>query len=157
MKTLFLLRHGKSEWPEGIEDEERPLSRKGTDDLILLSEYLKQRKIKFDHVHVSSALRTRETFLVLKKKKVKVKDILFTAMLYEKSGEEMLQYVKEKDNNTDCVMLIGHNPGLEELAQMLTGNANFSKFPTSAFLQIEFDTDQWAECQNGKIRLFWIP
>lgn len=159
MKTLYLLRHGKSDLNEKLVDDERTLSSRGVHNIISLGNYIKQRRIEPDTVFISPTVRTRETFIILKKKKNKFKNVLFTDELYDKTGKELFPFLKGLDNKLNSVMLIGHNPGLEELATYLIGENVFPKFPTSALLQLDFSKANWDSIENGdgKIRIFWIP
>ena len=139
MPVLHLLRHAKSGWNDEIEDHERPLSRAGRDAARLIARHLPTATGRLDLVLCSSALRTRETLdLVLAAFAMRPR-VLIEDELYLAATAVLLNRLRTLAEPEERVMLIGHNPGLHELALMLarTDSRPYralagGKFPTAA-------------------------
>src|SRR3954471_16898341 len=139
MHRLHLLRHAKSSRDEGIDDKERPLSRRGRDDSRRIGETLPAGIRKVDLVLCSSALRTRETAeLVLAGFKPPPR-ILYEDALYLAGAKTLLRRLAQLGESEGSVLVIGHNPGLHELAILFAAPDSPShralaggKFPTGA-------------------------
>lgn len=146
MKTLHLLRHGKSSWSEpGIADHERPLTRRGRRAAQAIARHLVDANIVPDLVLCSTALRTRQTLdLILPS--IKPPKIIIDRQLYEASERRLLDYLRELPDGAESVLLIGHNPGLQSLALTLAGRNSagappetLGKFPTGALASFKID------------------
>jgi phosphohistidine phosphatase len=157
MHLLHLLRHAKSSWKEDVEDHERPLNRRGRAAARLVGKYLPASAGALDLVLCSSAARTRETLeLVLagfaRRPRCLIEDPLYLAD--RKELIERLQCLAESDSS---VLLIGHNPGLHDLAAALA-DPNSSrawtseKFPTAARVSFCVAT-RWSELGDARHRL----
>lgn len=141
MNTLHLLRHAKSSWKEDVEDHERPLSRRGRDAARRFGRQLPTLTGAFDLVLCSSALRTRETLdLVLAEFSPRPRSMIEDE-LYLANREKLIDRLRRLGEEEGNVLLIGHNPGLHELAIALAekSSANFrvlaaGKFPTAAYV-----------------------
>lgn len=147
MKTLLLLRHAKSSHKdETLSDIDRPLNKRGTGDAQLIGGVLRRKKIKPDLIVCSPSERTRQTLnLMLEPARLKV-EVKFDDRVYEASAGVLFAVLKQvTDSNT--VMLIGHNPGLEDLFESLTGK-NLT-LPTAALAHIELSVDQWSRVRTG--------
>ena len=159
MHQLHLLRHTKSSWDDDGDDHARPLNRRGREAARLIGGNLPKVVAGFDLVLCSSALRTRETAeLVLDGFKPSPK-ILFEDALYLASHTALMQRLRQIDKRYDAVMVIGHNPGLHELAMALAtpDSVGFStlvngKFPTGVRCRFVIGTD-WAEIDSTRHRL----
>jgi phosphohistidine phosphatase len=136
---LHLLRHAKSSWKEDVEDRERPLSRRGREAARRVGKHLPAMVGALDLVLCSSALRTRETLdLVLAGFSPRPRSMI-DAELYAASQERLIERLRGLAEEDVNILLIGHNPGLHELAISLaeTSSPNFhslasGKFPTAA-------------------------
>ncbi|HVI71487.1 MAG TPA: histidine phosphatase family protein [Pyrinomonadaceae bacterium] len=157
MRTLYLLRHAKSSWKdESLSDFERPLKRRGREAAQLAGERLAQEKLKNPVLICSPAVRTRETAeLVLKSSKLRVEE-RWDERIYEASLRDLLQVVSEIPDDKKVAILIGHNPGFEELLAFLTGESR--RMPTAALAKIMFDVS-WKdiEARSGKLDWFVTP
>jgi len=139
MHMLHLLRHAKSSWKEDVEDRERPLSRRGREAARRVGKHLPAMVGALDLVLCSSALRTRETLdLVLAGFSPRPRSMI-DAELYAASQERLIERLRGLAEEDVNILLIGHNPGLHELAISLaeTSSPNFrslacGKFPTAA-------------------------
>jgi phosphohistidine phosphatase len=139
MHMLHLLRHAKSSWKEEVEDHERPLNRRGREASRRIGRTLPAAVGSLDLVLCSSARRTRETLeLVVAELAVRPRSVLEDE-LYEASKDQLMARLRRLDEEIGNVLLIGHNPGLRDLAIAIadTNTAGFQtlasgKFPTAA-------------------------
>jgi phosphohistidine phosphatase len=154
---LYLLRHAKSSWKDAsLSDFERPLKRRGREAAQLVGERLAQEKLKNPVLICSPAVRTRETAeLVLKSSKLRVEE-RWDERIYEASLRDLRQVVTEIPDDKKVVILVGHNPGFEELLAFLTGESR--RMPTAALAKIEFEVS-WKdiEARSGKLDWFTTP
>ena len=157
MRTLYLLRHAKSSWKDAsLSDFERPLKRRGREAAQLVGERLAQEKLKNPLLICSPAVRARETAeLVLKRAKLRVEE-RWDERIYEASLHDLRQVVAEIPDDKTVVILIGHNPGFEELLAFLTGEGR--RMPTAALAKIDFDVS-WKDvaASSGKLDWFTTP
>jgi phosphohistidine phosphatase len=143
MATLFLLRHAKAEKAAGgMKDFDRPLAARGRSDIAGIGSELASRFALPQKVLCSSSRRTRETLSGLG---LPFKDdhVVYSRSLYEAEADGYLEELRAQDGAS--VMLIGHNPAMEELAQLLSGGAPEARrlladgFPTSGLAVFEVE------------------
>ena len=150
MKTLYMVRHAKSSWNHDVIDHQRPLKTRGKNDAVLVSKKAKQ-EVKSPQKIVSSdatrALSTAKYF----KRTFEISDASFGTNheLYDFAGQNVMNVVKGFNNSLDCVMIVGHNHAFTSIANIL-GNKYIDNFPTSGFLMLEFDVDDWAKIKTGR-------
>ena len=157
MKRLWLLRHAKSSWDDpALPDRDRPLAPRGHRAADRMAEQLRANAPDVDLVLCSSALRTRETLERMTgafgDAEVVVEDALYGA-----SDDELLERLRVVDDASDTVALIGHNPGIADLATTLAGSGKElerlrAKFPTGALAVLEFD-GPWRGLATGRADL----
>jgi phosphohistidine phosphatase len=156
MKTLHLLRHAKSSWKDtAIEDHERPLSKRGRKIAKTIGAYLRREKIKPDLVVCSSAVRATETLAPIRRK-AKPRKVVLEDRIYEAPQQKLWKRIRALPEKAESVLLIGHNPALQEFALRLAdtdSRARFptldAKFPTGAMATFRFD-GAWKELRpNG--------
>ena len=159
MHQLHLLRHAKSSWDDDADDHSRPLNRRGREAARLIGESLPKAVGPLDLVLCSSALRTRETAQLALAGFAKMPRTLFEDALYLAASAKLMQRLREIDEQIGSVMVIGHNPGLHELAIALAapGSAGFStlangKFPTGVRARFVVATG-WADIDRERHRL----
>ena len=144
MKTLLLMRHGKSSWKDTKKDEDkhRPLTKKGEKDAHKMSELLEEKGIFPQVILTSTAMRTRETANVFLARCHG--EITFIALdaLYMAEPPAIIDALKTVPDQAEKVMLIGHNPGLETLLQVLTGEVE--SLPTASAAYLELPIDSWS-------------
>jgi phosphohistidine phosphatase len=159
MKTLFLLRHAKSSWKDNLlEDHDRPLNRRGRDEAPLVGEYLRQRGLTPAFVAVSTARRAIQTAAEVLS--VIRYDGLVCASrdLHLADSETLLSAIRKTPRRCPSLLLIAHNPGIEEIIEQLTGQA--SPMPTSSLAHIELPIETWRELapdRAGTLVETWRP
>jgi phosphohistidine phosphatase len=145
MRRLFLLRHAKSSRDDpALADHERPLAPRGTRAAEAMAEHFRGEGISPDLVLCSSSRRTRETLDLISPALGDETDVEIERQLYGALAGELLERVRAVDDGVESVMLIGHNPAIEQLALTLAGRGEKldemrSKFPTAALAALEFD------------------
>jgi len=162
-RTLILLRHGKSAYPAGVGDHERPLAARGEREAALAGAWIGQHLPQVDRIVSSTAQRTRQTAAAsgVRAPLTLIDDI------YEAYPDELLDVVKAFEPAEHTVLLVGHAPGLPGLAEDLAGPGSDpsalsrlrSKYPTSAVAVLSVDGD-WADVgRDGATQLndFVVP
>ncbi|HEU4508152.1 MAG TPA: histidine phosphatase family protein [Pyrinomonadaceae bacterium] len=158
MKTLYLLRHAKSSWNDSsLRDFDRPLNERGKADAPVIGKHLASENLSHPLVICSPAVRTRETAeLVLTNANLHVEP-RFDDRIYEASLRDLLQVVSDLDDEKQTAILIGHNPGFEELLSFLTGETR--PMPTCALAKVVFDVVSWKDIKanDGTLESFVTP
>ncbi|MBI3654161.1 MAG: histidine phosphatase family protein [Acidobacteria bacterium] len=155
MKTLLLLRHAKSDWADMRQrDIERPLAKRGLRDAPRMGAALKQQGIAPQLVLCSPATRARETMELFTTAAELEAVVEFEPTIYEASAAELLKLVRHIKADYEVVLLVGHNPGFENLLSRLIGAER--QMPTAALACIEFAIDQWQDVEDGKGKLLWF-
>ncbi|MCV2869341.1 histidine phosphatase family protein [Defluviimonas sp. WL0002] len=162
-RRLILTRHAKSAWDDPrLEDFDRPLNRRGRRAALELGEWLHSRGYEPEEVLCSSSKRTRETWTTVSAAPLEVTPkVEFDEGLYHAGPDAMLKALRQATG--DCVMLIGHNPGIAAFAGMLPARApvdpDFHRYPTAATLVVDFDTSSWSQVEPGKgsVLDFFVP
>ena len=152
MKNLFLLRHAKSSWDNAaLADFDRPLSKRGISNAILLSEHIQKHNITFDLVLSSPSERTQLTLDLVLSSLDHFPTTTLKESIYHASPFSLTQLIKEQDDAINNLLIIGHNPGLHVLTEMLT-NQSILKFPTCAFAKIT-NFNHWKDIDTGILNL----
>ncbi|AZO42624.1 MULTISPECIES: histidine phosphatase family protein [Mesorhizobium] len=159
MKQLLLLRHAKSSWDDpDLDDFDRPLAERGLKAAQLMGRELAARNWLPELALVSPALRTRDTWrLVAAELSVRPRVELAKA-LYDASAADILSQIRKTDGSSGCLVVIGHNPGLEDLARQLAGPESEAKarkkldekFPTAALARFVFEGD-WSGLSSARL------
>jgi len=152
----MLLRHAKSAWPEGVPDRDRPLATRGRKAASLIGEYMAREGLVPDLVLVSPSRRTQETWMLVRDKLPGHVEARDHAGLYEVSAVKILDALAHVENACRTLLIIGHNPGLQELALLLTDAGDdgarrkmTGKFPTAGLAVIDFGAADWQEIGEG--------
>ena len=144
MKTLLILRHAKSgEKHSGMADHDRPLNERGESDAPLVGQRLRKEKLLPDWIISSTAKRAVETARRVATACGWAGEIDLRRSLYMASPADYIAVLKELDDGWSRPLVVGHNPGLEELVVVLTGRDE--RLPTSALVRIELPIDSWAD------------
>jgi phosphohistidine phosphatase len=168
MKTLTLLRHAKSGWNDPVaRDFDRPLNAKGRRAALRIGAYLRDQHLSFDHVVASPAARVVETLEQVAEGSGTAINPAWDKRIYLASAMSLLDVLQESDDAYDSILLVGHNPGLEDLVLLLVpddmgGDAREQveeKFPTASIAQISFPVDHWEDIRSnsGAIARFVRP
>ncbi len=156
---LILMRHAKSSWDDPLQsDHERSLNKRGRASAPAIGKWLSDNGFQPDELLCSTAERTRETYtrLGLKAEHTRYEDALYLA-----SADTMLRILQSARGTT--VLMLGHNPGIADLAQRLTKQApdhtRFFDYPSCATTVFSFDVDTWEQVQfhQGEVLGFAIP
>jgi phosphohistidine phosphatase len=154
VKRLFLLRHAKSSWDDpGLDDHDRPLAPRGQRASALIAEHLRRNEIGPALVLCSSARRTRETLETVRPA-LGSGEVRIERELYGASSDHLLQRLRQVPDEVESVMLVGHQPAMQDLALQLAAEGSElerlrGKFPTAALATLTF-SGQWSElAQRG--------
>ena len=155
MKNLFLLRHAKAiSTSEALRDSDRSLSDQGRKQAELVGKYLKQKNIGLDLVLSSTALRARETTELVLTAAECMSEVRYDQHMYEASRQQLLEVVSEIEEEKKEVLLVGHNPGIEELLKRLTGR--FESMGTATLAKIAFRAADWTGAVAEEGDLKWL-
>ncbi|KQO71764.1 phosphoglycerate mutase [Methylobacterium sp. Leaf102] len=159
MLRVLLLRHAKSDRPAGVIDLDRPLNPRGRRNAPLMAGYLVTENLRPDHVAVSPARRTRETWEPVQAA-LGAPDATIVPDIYEAPDSALLKVVRATPDSARCLLVVGHNPGLQDVALRLVGSGPAAArdrlaegFPTGALAVLDFDVETWAKVRAGAGRL----
>jgi phosphohistidine phosphatase len=148
MKTLLLLRHAKSSWKEpDLDDHDRPLNKRGRRDAPRMGQLLVEEDLLPDYILCSTAKRARKTADAIIEEIHFRGEARFTIELYHADRSRLVQFVQQIPDHYSRVLLIGHNPGLEEFLELATGA--FNPLTTAALARIDFDFTSWQQYTAG--------
>lgn len=167
MKLLYLLRHAKAKPAEGGgADFDRGLASRGRRDSTVMGAHMRSEGYLPDSILCSSAKRTRETLDLILTGLDHAVDTDFDRRLYLASSLDLLRLSQELDDSNDSVLIVGHNPGLQQLAIGLAGRGDEKllrrmrdKFPTLALAVLEFSVNRWRDVkwEGGSLVDFVVP
>ncbi|GGW18591.1 phosphohistidine phosphatase [Streptomyces capoamus] len=164
-RRIVLFRHAKADWPQ-VPDHERPLAERGRTDAAVAGRKLADTGIAFDLALCSTATRTRETWKLAVHELAHRPKTVYEERIYEASPGELIAVLNELPDEARHVILIGHNPGVHGLADILAASAeddvrermNRRGFPAAAFALLTFD-GPWKSLEPATARLtdYWAP
>lgn len=161
MKTVYLLRHAKSDWGDpAVKDHDRSLNERGREAAPKVGAYIKAKRYKPDAIFCSTARRTVETCQLVKETVGGLSNIEFEETLYLAELRHLIERLKCLDDGVKSAMFIGHNPGLEQLAHTLPGPPESAaeeklhrrmreRFSTCALAVIKLPVKAWREVRPG--------
>jgi phosphohistidine phosphatase len=162
-RRLMLLRHAKSAWPD-LPDHERPLAKRGRRDAPAVGRWLREASCVPERVLCSTARRTRETWqLMVPELGAHPPQLTYEDRVYEANCETLLHLAGQTEPTASSLLIIGHNPGVQDLALVLAaapdGNTDAgllqratAKFPTAAVAVLAF-SGSWARLGTGRAQL----
>ena len=162
MKRLTLLRHAKSgEDGHGLRDVDRPLNAKGRRAARTMGRLLRERSVTFDRVLASPARRVAETIEELAIGRAAAIQPVWEKRVYLASAGELLEIIRATPDDVTSLLLVGHNPGLEELVLRLVPGRTQDpardqveeKYPTASLAAIELPVSRWDEVTEGQGKL----
>ncbi len=146
-KILLLVRHGKSSWKDtGISDQDRPLSKKGMKDATKMGKIIKALSLIPDIIISSSAKRATDTATYISEFCGYNKQIEIDPSLYLSDSRSYINTISTISNSHNRVLIVGHNPTLEELVEVLT--KRIEKIPTCALVHININIPEWQLIAN---------
>ncbi len=168
MKTVTLFRHAKSGEKDNpsIADFERPLAERGIKAAPKMGKAMRKRKLKPGLILCSPSVRTRQTLTLAEAEAWdKQPEVRFDERIYDASMQTLLKLLRSLPADLSHVMIVGHNPGLQELAIALTPSGNPArapfgeKLPTAALVSLDFDTERWQSVKagTGQLQLYLTP
>ena len=154
-RRLILLRHAKSAWPD-VPDQDRPLAKRGQRDAPVIGRWLRDHGYQPDTVICSAARRTRQTWELVARELGGSPSVTFEPRAYAANAMTLLYLVRELPAASRTAMLVGHNPGVAELATSLAQPPDHDdapiRFPTAAVAILDVPGD-WASLSPGQARL----
>jgi len=160
MKILYLVRHAKSSWKySGLDDFERPLNKRGRKNAPLMGGVLKKRGVLPDLILSSPANRAATTGRIIAAEiDYPLEDIIYIESIYGAGERGMIGMIKEMDDEINKLMLVGHNPGMTNLANTV-GNDPVSNIPTSGVYCVHLEISSWEMIRDqcGKTEFFEYP
>ncbi|MFF9863556.1 SixA phosphatase family protein [Streptomyces tendae] len=164
-RRIVLFRHAKADWPQ-VTDHERPLADRGRMDAAEAGRRLADTGVSFDQALCSTSVRTRETWKLAVQEFPHRPKTVYEERIYDASPGELIAVLNETPDDLLNVLVIGHNPGMEALTEILAGSAedevreriNRRGFPTAAFAVLTF-TGSWKDVEPGRAALvdYWAP
>jgi phosphohistidine phosphatase len=164
MKTILLLRHAKSDWGNpGLSDFDRPLAKRGLKDAPRMGEVLALFDCVPDEILSSPALRAKQTIEMVAEACGYKKSIQWADSFYGGTSEDLLVALQRLPNSVERVMLVGHNPTMEETAATLL-SAPLDEWrdewsisiPTAGLVCLDADITDWADLAPGDAILRWL-
>lgn len=160
MKTLILMRHAKSSWkhPE-LKDHERGLNKRGKKEAPQMGTLLKDNELVPQRILTSTAERSRMTAQAVVEAMHYTGDVSYLDTLYMAEPEIYLELLSLMPDDVERILVIGHNPGLEGLLQILSGRVE--SLPTSAVAYLSLPIRSWKEVRDheeaGELVALWTP
>jgi phosphohistidine phosphatase len=161
MKILGLFRHAKSDWHDAkVRDFDRPLNGRGRNGARVMGRAIVQYGQQWDRIIASPAVRSAETIEIASGGAPGLLPINWDRRAYLASSATLIDVLREQDAALGSILLVGHNPGLEDVIFDLVPDDGTSpmrdvveeKFPTATFAVLELDIDDWADLAEGTAR-----
>ena len=160
MKTLYILRHAKSDWTDFSQsDFDRTLNTRGECDAPKMGEFLAKKGIKLDRIIASPAVRAKTTALYAAKGLgYEAERIIFEPNLYLAELKAIRYLVQNQPDTVETLMIVGHNPGLTEAVNALS-QVQMDELPTAGVFAVQFSTEKWGQIsrENSKFLFFESP
>lgn len=147
MKRLTLMRHGDAQWKDpDVADFARPLNRRGNSEAEGIARRLAELQLTPDLIITSPARRAAQTAeAVARELSLLPRALQFEEGLYLASAEDILKLAQKIGPRVGHLLIVGHNPGISEVAAALAPNVEMNGLATAAFCSITFDTQQWRD------------
>lgn len=157
MKSLILVRHGKSSWKEDLPDDQRPLKKRAYKDADLVISAYKTFTKKTPEIWSSHAVRALNTAKLFKEK-LGVPDETFSVKkdLYTFDSSGLTNSINSCSDDISELMIFGHNPAMTSVVNQF-GDQQFDNVPTTGLTVIDFETDSWKSLKNGKTIIYLFP
>lgn len=157
MKNLLVMRHAKSDWSDSsLSDFDRPLNSRGRKAAPFMGNELSKRDKVPDLIISSPANRAKTTAEKIAKAAGYAKEIKFVKDFYFGYADEVIDTLKNSEDELNKILIIGHNPTWESLVSTLTENTPYTRMPTAAIASILFDINDWADLKKNSGKLEWL-
>jgi len=157
MKNLILVRHAKSSWETPLKDRDRPLSKNGLQAAHLVSSYVSKYLPKTYLFWTSVAERASQTALIFAQNlSYPIESIIYKEELYTFDENQLAKVIKSCKNEFDSVILFGHNGAITNFVNNF-GDVFIENVPTSGFVSLQFDVDDWSAIEKGKTLKVIVP
>lgn len=162
MKTLGLFRHAKSDWNDArLRDFDRPLNQRGRTGAALMGLHIRDHGVKWDRVIASPAVRVTQTINLAADAAGDAPPIIWDRRIYLASSPTLIDLLREVDGDPASILMVGHNPGLEDLIFDLVPDDGTSplrdrveeKFPTATYAVLDLAIERWADIDDECARL----
>ena len=152
MKTLILVRHAKSDWPENTDDFDRPLAESGLQDAVRMSNFLRNQNIAIDKMVSSPALRALNTCEIFHKTYPVAMET--NPKLYNANENNFESVIYELTDEVKSVAMFSHNNGISNFANMMSGD--IFAFPTCGVAGFQVDCESWADFEGARKKLLFF-
>ena len=157
MKNLILVRHAKSSWETPLKDRDRPLSKNGLQAAHLVSSYVSKYLPKTYLLWTSVTERASQTALIFAQNlSYPIESIIYKEDLYTFDENQLTKVIKSCKNEFDSVILFGHNGAITNFVNKF-GDVFIENVPTSGFVSLQFDVDDWSAIEKGKTLKVIVP
>ena len=162
MKILGLFRHAKSDWLDPrARDFDRPLNERGRKGAAIMGRHVRDHGVAWDRMISSPAIRCAETIEIACEAAGRPVAVNWDRRIYLASSATLIDILRETEGDPRAVLMVGHNPGLEDLIFDLVPDDGSSplrdvvevKFPTASFAVLELDIERWAELKDNCAQL----
>ncbi|SFG00070.1 phosphohistidine phosphatase [Novosphingobium sp. CF614] len=158
MKTLGIFRHAKSDWNDArLRDFDRPLNKRGRKGAAVMGKHIRDHAVGWKRVLASPAVRVTQTIELAGEAAGETPPITWDRRIYLANSATLMDVLREQEGDPPSIILVGHNPGLEDLIFDLVPDDGSSplrdivedKFPTAAYAVLELDIERWADLEEG--------
>lgn len=157
MKNLILIRHAKSSWEAPLKDIDRPLDMRGINDAHLVASNCLQYIPSSFVIWSSAAKRTQATAIIFAQNILyPIESIIFKEELYTFDEKQLERIIKSCSNELESIILFGHNVAITDFVNKF-GDIFIDNVPTSGFVSLEFETDNWKMIAKGKTKKILFP
>jgi len=158
MKRLLLMRHAKSSWGDpSLADFERPLNERGRKAAPLVGRFMRKQRLRPDLILSSPAERARQTAALVIESAGLAAPLRYDERIYEATPSRLAEVVSQVEETVGELLLVGHNPGLAGLLELLAGESRH--VPTAALARVALDVEKWGRLREGvgRVELFVRP
>jgi phosphohistidine phosphatase len=162
MKILGLWRHAKSDWNDrSARDFDRPLNKRGVKGAAIMGRHIAGQPLYWERIIASPAVRVAQTLEVGAEAAQINPQVRWDRRIYLASSATLLDLLREQQGDPRTILMVGHNPGLEDLIFDLVPDDGSSalrdiveeKFPTATYARLEMDIASWADLAEDSARL----
>ena len=155
MKRILLMRHAKSDWgAQYATDFERSLNARGQRDAPIMAAFMAAHNLLPELIVSSPAQRAKMTAEFVARERTFAGEFIFDQRIYLASPAMLLEVIQELPDAVETAMLVGHNPGMEDIIELLCGGV--VRMPTAAIASLRLQGETWGQTQAGQATLQWL-